>query len=179
MFIPHTHQSSPKKDCETETYRSHEQSKHRTQASTHNSRHERLAHARLHAHLHLCHCVSHYSSPELLLSSPSQDQHTAFTICCSCSDMPALGFMAAGIAPAPPGNAIVRERKWAYMRKGKCATRGDFACEILVVLVCDNDAPACRLCLLETLRSLARRTEEAGGGTGVGLGVGGTLNFKL
>lgn len=37
--------------------------------------------------------------------------HTAFTICCSCSDMPALGFMADGIAPGPPGNAMLEVGK--------------------------------------------------------------------
>lgn len=44
--------------------------------------------------------------------------HTAFTICCSCSDMPAIGFIEAGIAPGPPGNAMAILR-----REGKEKTK--------------------------------------------------------
>lgn len=38
--------------------------------------------------------------------------HTNFIICCSCSDMPALGFIPGmpGIPPGPPGKAIVLRR---------------------------------------------------------------------
>jgi hypothetical protein len=32
-----------------------------------------------------------------------EESHTALIICCSCSDIPAFGFMAAGIMPGLPG----------------------------------------------------------------------------
>jgi hypothetical protein len=69
--------------------------------------------------------------------------HTAFTICCSCSDMPALGFIDAGIKPVlPPGNAIVIVRcELLQSMRGGCRN-GDIV----------------RL----TFAEFARRTENAG-----------------
>lgn len=99
------------------TYRSHEQSEHGAQAAAHDARHDCLADAGLHGGLHLCVIlVSLMFSSFVWLGihrqnhrccGVSRTSRTIFTICCSCSDMPALGFMAAGIAPGPPGKAIM------------------------------------------------------------------------
>ena len=50
--------------------------------------------------------------------------HTAFTICCSCSDMPALGFIAAGIAPGTPGKAMSEAYRECGLKKRDGGGRG-------------------------------------------------------
>jgi hypothetical protein len=75
----------------------------------------------------------------MLARVPLQDRvaHTAFTICCSCSDMPALGFIAAGMEPTPPGKAIFKSDYSCDGKKGRgngdevakamrCAAAGNF-----------------------------------------------------
>jgi hypothetical protein len=42
-----------------------------------------------------------------LLACARWDCRTAFTICCSCSDIPAFGFMAPGSMPGFPGNEAI------------------------------------------------------------------------